>query len=375
MSKILIWETLAKIGGGQQMTLKVCDVIKNDHELHFLIPEEGELSAELKKRNIPYTLMGDQTMPKGEKGVKGLIKFAYLTIKAALKGRKAVKKIKPDILYAPGPAALVWSAMCAKRNTKVIWHLHHMFQSGATLKLLNLYSGKKCVKRIISVSDCVADQISNPKVDSKKQTIYNPVKVIPHDIEKKDICLEYPLLEKQLKIAQIGFITPTKGQALSVEVVKNLKDRGYDVSLAIIGTVREGDDEFKAMLDKKISDYDLADNIVFTGYRTDIDEIVSSFDVLFVPSTIEGFSLAAAQAIIQDVPVLSIDKTGCTEVVRKSNCGMIFSGDSDVCVVADTLLKTASIDVKSIKEKHPDFLQSECSKETFEKRISEAFAM
>ena len=100
MSKILIWETLAKIGGGQEMTLKVVDVLKPHHDLHFLIPEEGELSLELKQRNIPYTLMGDQTMPKGEKGFKGLLRFAYLTIKASFNGRKAVKKLKPDILYA-----------------------------------------------------------------------------------------------------------------------------------------------------------------------------------------------------------------------------------------------------------------------------------
>ena len=317
--------------------------------------------------------MGDQSMPKGEKGFKGLLKFAYLTVKASLKGRKAVSKIKPDILYAPGPAALVWSALCAKRNTKVVWHLHHMFLSGATLKLLNIFSSFNCVKRIISASDCVADQITNPKADAKKITIYNPVRVISDDIAKKNICDEYPILNKQLKIAQIGFITPTKGQALSIEVVQNLKDRGLDVSLAIIGSVREGDDDYKAMLEKKITQYALTDNIVFTGYRTDIDEIISGFDVLFVPSTIEGFSLAAAQAIMQDVPVLSIDKTGCTEVVQKSGCGMIFSSESEITVIADTLLKTAQFDVKSIKEKHPDFLLSECSKENFKAKITNVF--
>ena len=372
MSKILIWETLAKIGGGQEMTLKVVDVLKPHHDLHFLIPEEGELSQQLKIRNIPYTLMGDQTMPKGEKGFKGLLRFAYLTVKASINGRKAVKKIKPDILYAPGPAALAWSAMCGK-GTAVIWHLHHMFQSGATLKLLNILCARKCVKRIISVSDCVADQLTNTKADPKKETIYNPVKAVKKDLVRKNICDEYPSLDKELKIVQIGFITPTKGQRLSVEVVNNLKSRGYDVSLAIVGSVREGDDDFKAELDKKIEEYNLTDNIVFTGYRTDVDEIVGAFDVMFVPSTIEGFSLAAAQAIMEDVPVLSIDKTGCTEVVQKSHCGMIFSGESDVQTVADTLLKTASLNVKEIKEKHPDFLLSECSKENFSKKISEAF--
>ncbi|MBR2715390.1 MAG: glycosyltransferase [Ruminococcus sp.] len=199
--------------------------------------------------------------------------------------------------------------------------------------------------------------------------------MIYEDITKKNIVDEYPILDKDLKIAQIGFITPTKGQKLSVEVMKNLKDRGVDASLAIIGSVREGDDEFKAMLDKMILYYNLSDNIVFTGYRTDIDEIISSFDVLFVPSTIEGFSLASAQAIMQDVPVLSIDKTGCTEVVEKSRCGMVFSEDSSVKVVADTLIKTASLDVKKIKEKHPDFLLSECSETTFKKKTANAFIL
>ena len=374
MSKILIWETLAKIGGGQEMTLKVADVLKEHHELHFLIPDEGELSEQLKIRNIPYTLMGDQSLPKGEKGVKGLIKFFYLTIKAAIKGRRELKKINPDILYAPGPAALVWSAMCAKRKTKVVWHLHHMFQSGATLKLLNHYSAKKCVKRIISVSDCVADQIKNQKAEDKKQTIYNPVKTISADVIRKNLCYEYPMLNKELKIGQIAFITPTKGQHVSIEVVNNLKQRGFDVSLAIMGSVREDDEPYKEMLLKKIDEYNLSDNVVFTGYRTDIDEIVNTFDVLFVPSTIEGFSLAAAQAIMEDVPVLSIDRTGCTEVVLKSGCGMIYSGDSDISVIADTLLKTAQLDVKRVKEKHSDFLLSECSYSNFADSILKVFS-
>ncbi len=374
MSKILIWETLAEIGGGQEMTLKVADVLKKSHELHFLIPEEGELSAELKNRNIPYTLMGDQSMPKGEKGFFGLIKFAYLTVKASFLGRKAVRKIQPDILYAPGPAALVWSAMCAKRDIKVVWHLHHMFQSGPTLKLLNFFSKAKCVKIIISVSDCVADQIHNPKASAKKRTIYNPVKRISDDTERKNLCDEYPRLEKELKIAQIGFITPTKNQKISIEVLECLKSRGVDVSLAIIGSVREGDQWYKQMLLEKIKAYSLEENVVFTGYRTDVEEIIGTFDVVFVPS-VEGFSLVAAQAIMEGVPVLSLDNTGCSELVKKSSCGMIYSDESNIIEVADTLLKTASLEIESIKVKHPNFILSECSVENFVNKITEAFVL
>lgn len=374
MSRILIWETLAKIGGGQEMTLKVADILKDNHELHFLIPEEGELSTELNKRNIPYTLMGDQTMPKGRKGFLGLIKFAYLTVKASFLGRKAVNKIKPDIIYAPGPAALVWSAMCSRRDTKVIWHLHHIFSSSATLRLLNIFSGFNCVRRIISVSDYVAAQIKNEKAKSKKITVYNPVKPICMESTRKNICYEYPQLDRDLKIAQIGFITPTKNQSVSIEVLNILKSRGFDASLAIIGSVSEADRWYKQQLDEKIKAYKLSENVVFTGYRTDVENIVSSFDVVLVPS-VEGFSLVAVEAIMEDVPVLCVDNSGCTEIINATSCGMVYSCDSSIDVIADTLVKTASINVKNIKEKHPDFLLSECSKENFAEKISEIFIL
>lgn len=367
MSKILIWETMYDIGGGQEMTLKVTDIIQQNNDLHFLIPAEGRLSAELKKRNIPYTLMGDQSMPKGTKGIKGLIKFVWLTFSAVKKGRKAVKKIQPDILYAPGPAALVWSAMCSKK-ARVVWHLHHMFQSGATLRLLNFFSAKKCVDTIISVSDCVAGQITNQKAQKKKKTIYNPIDM-PTDCERKNLCGEYPKLDRQLKIGQVGFITPTKNQLLAIEVVKNLVDRGVDASLGIVGSVREGDDDYNKMLHDKITEYGIEDKVVFTGYRFDINEIIGTFDVVFVPSLGEGFSLVAVQAMMAGVPVLSIDNTGCTEVVTKSCCGMIFSKDSSVAVIADTLIKTAEFDLDKNKQKHSDFI-SECSYDKFCKRIN-----
>lgn len=374
MSKILVWETLSTIGGGQEMTLKVADILKQHHELHFLIPKTGELSHELDKRNIAYTLMGDQSMPKGNKGIKGLFKFFYLTIVAAIKGRKIVNKIKPDILYAPGPAALVWSAMCAKRNTKVIWHLHHIFQSGATLKLINFFSGANCVKRIITVSDYVGTQITNAKAQGKKITLYNPVRPLDKGVQRKNLCDEYPSLSKGLKIAQIGFITEAKDQNTSIEILNHLRSTGTDATLAIIGSVREGEQWYKDMLCDKITSYGLTDNVVFTGYRTDVMEIISIFDVVIVPS-VEGFSLVAAQAILENVPVLCVDNSGCTEIIKGTNCGMIYSPDSSIAVIADTLLKTAEIDVKSAKEKHPDFLLSECSEDNYYSKIEDLFSL
>ena len=176
MKKVLVWETLSLISGGQKMTLTVMDLMKDTYSFHCLVPGIGPLTSELDKRNIPYTLMGDQTLPTGVKGPLDIFRYAWLTVKAVCKGISVIRREKPDLIYAPGPAALPWSALCGSMTGKpVIWHLHHLFLDGPTKKLLNLCSAWKSVRQIIAVSDCVKAQITNPKSQGKLETLYNPV--------------------------------------------------------------------------------------------------------------------------------------------------------------------------------------------------------
>ena len=110
--KVLVWETLATVSGGQKMTLTVMDMLSDKFEFCCLIPTEGMMSEELKKRNIPYVLMGDQTLPTGVKGKQVIFRYGWMSVKNVWKSLGVIRKYKPDILYAPGPAALPWSAVC-----------------------------------------------------------------------------------------------------------------------------------------------------------------------------------------------------------------------------------------------------------------------
>ncbi len=178
--KVLVWETLATVSGGQKMTLTVMDMLSDKFEFCCLIPAEGMMSEELKKRNIQYVLMGDQTLPTGVKGKQVIFRYGWMSVKNVWKSLGVIRKYKPDILYAPGPAALPWSAVCGTLARKpVIWHLHHIFLDGATKKLLNLCGNWKSVREIIAVSNCVGDQIVNPDAHKKVRVLYNPV-----DVEK-----------------------------------------------------------------------------------------------------------------------------------------------------------------------------------------------
>lgn len=176
--KVLVWETLATVSGGQKMTLTVIDMLSEEYEFCCLIPKEGMLSEELRKRNIPYIIMGDQTLPTGVKGKQVIFRYGLMSIKNIWRSLRVIRRYNPDILYAPGPAALPWSAICGIISHKpVIWHLHHIFLDGATKKLLNVCAGWDAIREIIAVSNCVGNQITNQNAHKKVKVLYNPVDV------------------------------------------------------------------------------------------------------------------------------------------------------------------------------------------------------
>ena len=52
--RLLLWETLSTLGGGQQMTLTIADMLGEQWDILCLIPGEGRLSEEM-KRNRDYS--------------------------------------------------------------------------------------------------------------------------------------------------------------------------------------------------------------------------------------------------------------------------------------------------------------------------------
>lgn len=178
MRKILLIETASAINGGQKMSLLVSDILRDtgEYEITWLIPEEGALSESLKEKGYTYFFMGNVDLPASVKKKSTVFKYARISLSAINTINKLIAKENIDIIYAPGPAALPWSAICGTiKHRPVIWHLHHMFLDGPTLKLLNFTSACGCVKSIVAVSNAVGSQISNSKGKTKINVLYNPV--------------------------------------------------------------------------------------------------------------------------------------------------------------------------------------------------------
>lgn len=338
--KVLVWETLATVSGGQKMTLTVIDMLSDKFEFYCLIPAEGMLSEELKKRNIPYTLMGNQTLPTGVKGKQVIFRYGWMSAKNVRKSLSVIRKYNPDILYAPGPAALPWSAICGTLSRKpVIWHLHHIFLDGATKKLLNLCGNWKSVRKIIAVSGCVGDQIVNEHAHEKVRVLYNPVDVEKYangDAMKIIAELEAKLGRKLWRakiVTQIGAITRNKRQDVLISVISNLKNLGEDIVGLIVGdTVTATDRIFRRELEQRIEDCGIQSQVLWMGFRSDIGNILAATDCVLVPSE-EGLSLVAMEAMSAKWHVVTMNSSGAYELLNHAGCGTFYEGNNESSVI------------------------------------------
>lgn len=357
--RILVWETLATVSGGQKMTLTVMDMLSDQYEFCCLIPAEGMLSQELQRRNIPYVLMGDQSLPTGVKGKQVLFRYAWMSVKNVWKSLKAIWKYKPEILYCPGPAALPWSAVCGMITRKpVVWHLHHIFLDGATKKLLNICGKWKCVKKVIAVSNCVGDQIIAPSAHEKIEVLYNPVDVQKYANGHPERILEE--IETKLNrtivrggvllLTHIGAITKNKCQKTFVQVVHELKTRSIAVIGLMIGDAITGaDQQYKQEIKRYIHENELENDVYIPGFRKDIADILAATHCVLVPSS-EGMPLTVLEAMSSKTHIVGRDSGGTQELLEAADCGVTYPSNGTEADIADAI-------EKAMKEA-PDKLQA-----------------
>ena len=118
--------------------------------------------------------------------------------------------------------------------------------------------------------------------------------------------------ETGLLVGQVGRLCFQKNQRKTLEMFAQLLRRRSDAVLALVG---DGDD--LGMLRQRARRLGVERSVRFMGVQDDIQSWYSAFDVLVLPSTYEGLSMAAIEAQAQGLPVVASNKVPCeADLVR-----------------------------------------------------------
>jgi glycosyltransferase involved in cell wall biosynthesis len=120
-------------------------------------------------------------------------------------------------------------------------------------------------------------------------------------------------------IVVLGRLTEQKRVHLAVEAYALARQRGCTLPLVIAG-----DGATRAALQSQVGGLGLAESVRFLGAiaPTDVSALLATADACLMPAVGEGFGLAAAEALMQGVPVIACtDGGGLLDVVPLDGAG------------------------------------------------------
>src|ERR1700761_6014771 len=153
--------------------------------------------------------------------------------------------------------------------------------------------------------------------------INNWIELKPELLPKKDNIRKSKREELGIKpgsyvIISIGGCSPVKNHAFIIDLLKTLTDEGLGITYLHVGT--GVDEEAEKVMVKEIG---LNSQVIFTGNRKDVPELLICSDVFIMPSIFEGLSNARVEAMYYNGLVILNDVPGLTDMMVKDENGFI----------------------------------------------------
>ncbi|WP_447859191.1 glycosyltransferase [Nitrospira calida] len=223
------------------------------------------------------------------------------------------------------------SRLLRKRPLALISTAHNwamMGLRGELYRRLDLFV-MRYFDHLIAVSDATKSAMVNAGLPSEKITvIHNAVDTTvwaPRvaNTFRSEFGLEgvFPL------IGYVGRITEEKNLKMWLRVAANIAQRYPEARFVIVGD--GASPRLHTELQKLATALNIADRVVFTGYRQDLQNVYAALDVFFMTSCREGLSNSILEAMAMGLPVVATDVGGTRELIENGNSGYLLPvGDS-----------------------------------------------
>jgi len=122
--------------------------------------------------------------------------------------------------------------------------------------------------------------------------------------------------------------------------IKELKDKYPLIKYLVVGKYDEAE---KLRVDKIISELELQDNIIFTGFIPD-EELAAHYsiaDLYIMPSKKEGFGIVFIEAMYYGKPVIAGNKDGSVDALDNGKFGLLINPD-DKQEITNAIIKVIS---------------------------------
>lgn len=326
---VLHFNVASSMGGSETMiTLLLKYLDREKYQLfHCTLQSESLLNQRVRALRIPSTALG---IDKKRKIIFAIPKLYHLICE---------KKIQ--ILHLYGLQANVVGRLVAKfckvpivitaqRSTDDWRKWYHTLMDRFTFPYVDL---------IISNSFAAKKRLMEREKfpESKIAVIHNGIE-LPKFREtsqetKQRVRNEFNLSPEELIVGTVARLHPVKGHQYLLEAAKIVLKKFPETKFILVGEGPLGN-KLKS-LSKTLG---IRQNLIFTGFRKDIPEILSTLDIFVLPSLLEGCPGSIQEAMAMRKPIVATKVGGIPEIVIDKITGFLIK-PRDSKDLAETIIK------------------------------------
>ena len=246
-----------------------------------------------------------------------------------------LKKENVDIIHAHGARdhLMACIAACLIRNIKIIRTKHNMvpLKSGFFSRIIYVFF----TSRLIAVSNAVKNVLINDGISPDHiDVVYSGIDFEQFKPMKKSekIIKEFQLDKNDIVAGTVCRLHESKGIKTFLKAAQKVCSLNPAVKFILAGNGAEKWENTKICTNLK-------NRIIFTGFRTDIPEILSVMDIFILPTLREAFGLSLVEAMSVEKAVIASDVGGIAEIAgRDKTCGILIPPEN-MGKMADAILE------------------------------------
>lgn len=293
-------------GGQDQLFGLMREMARRRHDIWLAAPQHSPLRLKAREASLP-------TIPFSQR--------LEVSPVAVLKLFRILKDSSFDVLHLNTPRAILAGAVAARLEGRTLIVSSRRVNFPLRSKL-SAWKYNWLVDQVITVSDSINNTLVAEGVRPEiVTTVYEGVDMDWFDSINR---ARIPVGSPGPIVGTVAHLSSEKGHKILIQAVELLKNRFPKARFLIVG-----DGILEAELREVVSGSGLSDRIFFTGFRSDSEALMKSFDIFCLPSLSEGLSSAILAAMAVGLPVVASRVGGIPELVEDGTTGMLVSpGDA-----------------------------------------------
>jgi len=304
-----------EFGGGERLFLQLSSELRDRYHVFVAASGGGKFALEVKKLGIELF------------SVSMIRRLSFKPIRQII---DIIRHNKIDLVHSQGARADFFARLAgrAARVPHIVSTVQMPVEgfevSPVRKKIYRLMDqfSEQYVERFLVVSDSLKKTFIEQRGIAAQRVvrIYNGIELDQYrpDAVKANLRNRWGISKETPLIGAIGRMVWQKGFEFFIKAIPKILVVTPNARFLLVG-----DGALRPNLENLARELDVYDRIIFTGFRSDIQQLLSTLDVLVVPSLLEGFPMITLEAMAMATPVVASRIHGITEQIVDGKEGIL----------------------------------------------------